>query len=89
MSTGLDNSHLEVVEENQPASKEDVLNFLIASGVNACSRAYGQEHKDMRDAFISMDLKSIAPTWNHLDDNVKIAVINAHYEDFSAWINSK
>lgn len=83
-----ENPTLEVVPEEEVMSKEDVINFLIATGVNNCNRSYENVHKEMRSSFISMPLKEIAPTWDHLDDAVRVAVINAHIDEFKAWINN-
>ena len=88
MSNAIENPCLEVVPEEEVMSKEDVLNFLIATGVNNCNRSYENVHKEMRMSFINMDLKEIAPTWDHLDDAVKVAVINSHIDEFRAWINN-
>ena len=88
MSNVAENPCLEVVPEEEVMSKEDVLNFLIATGVNSCNRSYDNVHKEIRNSFINMNLKEIAPTWDHLDDTVRVAVINAHLDEFKAWVNN-
>jgi len=75
-------------EETKGPSKEDVFNYLIAIGANSCSRGYDESQKEMRKLFLNMPLKDIAPTWVHLNDQVKIAVINAHADEFNQWIQS-
>ena len=78
---------LEIVEEVEVMSKEEVLNFLIAIGVNTCNRSYDTDHKELKSSFLEMSLKDIAPTWDNLDDAVRIAVLNAHLDEFKAWVN--
>ena len=80
---------LEVVEEEEVLSKEEVLNFLVAIGVNTCNRSYDHTHKQMKDSFLEMPLKEIAPTWDLLEDAVKISVINAHSEEFKRWVDGE
>ena len=88
MSNVAENPALEVVPEEEVMSKEDVLNFLIATGVNNCNRSYENPHKEMRNLFINMSLSEIPPTWDHLDDAVKVAVINAHIDEFKTWVSN-
>jgi hypothetical protein len=78
---------LEIVEEEEVMSKEEVLNFLIAIGVNTCNRSYDLEQKELKSSFLEMSLKNIAPTWDKLDDAVKIAVLDAHIDEFKVWVN--
>jgi hypothetical protein len=78
---------LEVVQEEEVVSKEEVLNFLVAIGVNTCNRSYENHHKEMKNKFLEMDLKEIAPCWDHLDDSVKICVITQHSDEFKSWVN--
>ena len=80
---------LEIVEEVEVMSKEEVLNFLIAIGVNTCNRSYDTDHKELKSSFLEMSLKDIAPTWDNLDDAVRIAVLNAHLDEFKAWVEGK
>ena len=89
MSNVVENSHLEVVQEEEPMSKEEVMNYLIAIGVNNCHRGYDNNLKELRDSFLNMSLKDIAPTWDHLDDSIKVSVVNAHADEFKAWINGE
>ena len=88
MSNVAENPTLEVVPEEEVMSKENVLNFLIATGVNNCNRSCENPHKEMRNLFINMPLSEIAPTLDHLDDAVKVAVINAHIDEFKTWVNN-
>ena len=80
---------LEIVEEVEVMSKEEVLNFLIAIGVNTCNRSYDTDHKELKSSFLEMSLKDIAPTWDNLDDAVRIAVLNAHLDEFKACVNGE
>jgi hypothetical protein len=80
---------LEIVEEEEIMNKEDVLNYLIAIGVNTCNRSYDTAHKQMKESFLAMPLKEIAPSWDYLDDAVKISIINNHIDEFKSWVNGK
>ena len=80
---------LEVVEEEEAMDKESVLNYLIAIGVNTCNRSYDASHKQMKEYFLAMPLKEIAPSWDYLDDAIKISVINDHIDEFKAWIGGE
>ena len=88
MTNAENNTCLEIVPEEEAMRKEDVLNFLIAIGVNTCNRSYDTAHKEMKDNFLAMSLKEIAPTWEHLDDNVKISIITIHADEFKVWVNN-
>jgi len=87
--SAVENVPLEIVEEVEVMSKEEVLNFLIAIGVNTCNRSYDTDHKELKSSFLEMSLKDIAPTWDNLDDAVRIAVLNAHLDEFKAWVEGK
>ena len=87
MSSNVESPHLEVVEEEPSLTKAEVLNMLIAIGVNTCNRSYDNAHKDLKASFLEMPLKDIAKSWDHLEDAVKISIVSSHAEDFKAWIN--
>ena len=89
MSNVVETPCLEVVQEEEVMTKEEVLNMLVAIGVNSCSRSYEASHKELRVSFLNMSLKDIAPTWDHLDDGIKVAVVSAHSDEFKAWINGR
>jgi len=89
MSNIVEKPSLEVVKEEESMTKEEVLNCLIAIGVNSCNRSYEASHKDLKESFLNMALKDIALTWNHLDDTIKIQVITAHSNEFREWIESR
>ena len=80
---------LEIVEEEETLNKEEVLNYLIAIGVNTCNRSYDTVHKQMKESFLAMPLKEIASSWDHLDDAVKISIIDSHVDEFKSWVNGK
>ena len=52
---------LEVVGEEEVMNKEEVLNYLVAIGVNTCNRSYDTVHKQMKESFLAMPLNEIAP----------------------------
>jgi hypothetical protein len=87
MSSNAESPHLEVVAEETPLSKEEVLSMLVAMGVNSCNRSYDNSHKELKSSFLKMPLSDIAKSWDHLEDGVKISVVNSHAEEFRAWIN--
>jgi len=87
MSSNVESPHLEVVESEPSLTKDEVLNMLIAIGVNTCNRSYDQDQKDLKTSFLEMPLGDIAKSWDHLEDAVKISVVDIHAEEFKAWIN--
>jgi hypothetical protein len=89
MSNNVEAPHLEVVEEEPSLTKDEVINVLIAIGVNTCNRSYDTEHKGLKNSFLEMPLSDIAKSWDHLEDAVKISIINSHAEEFKAWINGR
>ena len=76
---------LEVVQEDV-MSKEEVEYSLIAIGVNTCFRSYDNRHKELVAAFMEMPLSEISKSWDYLDQNVKIGVLDKHSEEFKRWI---
>lgn len=74
-------------KEEPVMARQDVTNMLIAIGVNTCFRSYDSTHKKLSESFLSMSIKEIAPTWEHLDNNVKLEVINRNIDSFRSWIN--
>ena len=76
---------LELIEE-ETLSEQDVLNYLIAVGVNSSRRSYDGEGKTMYESFINLPLHSIIDTWDNLDQNVKLSVIEAHIDSFKRWV---
>ena len=87
MQTGTQN--LEIVPEEvqeDVMSEEEVVNYLTAVGVNASQRQYDEAAKKMYQAYLELPLSTLVNAWEHLNDNVKIAILNAHLEDFKRWI---
>tara|TARA_B100000131_G_scaffold323253_1_gene380997 strand:+ start:13602 stop:13868 length:267 start_codon:yes stop_codon:yes gene_type:complete len=85
MST-VEGAQLEVVQEEEPLSKEEIENQLIAVGVNACYRSYDSRHKELRESFLALPLKDIAKSWDLLESNIKVAIIDENVEDFKKFI---
>ena len=77
---------LELVEETS-LSEEDILNYLVAMGVNSSYRKYDPEGKEMYSSYLNLPLKTISKSWERLDSQVKLAVIDANQELFLNWIN--
>ena len=81
--------NLEVVPEEvqeDVMSEEEVINYLTAVGVNASHRQYDETAKKMYQAYLELPLSTLVNAWEYLNDQVKIAILNAHLEDFKKWI---
>lgn len=81
--------NLEIVQEEpqeETLSEEEVLNYLTAVGVNASHRQYDETAKKMYQAYLELPLPTLADAWEHLNDQVKIAILNTHLEDFKKWV---
>jgi hypothetical protein len=81
--------NLEIVPEEvqeDVMSEEEVVNYLTAVGVNASHRQYDETAKKMYQAYLELPLSTLVNAWEHLNDQVKVAIINAHLEDFKRWI---
>lgn len=87
MSNSAEQPRLEVVETEPVMSKDEALSMLVAIGANACSRSYDAKQKKLYIDFVDMPLVQIAKSWGSLEDNVKIAVLKSHQEEFLAWVN--
>ena len=81
--------NLEIVPEEaqeEALTEEEVLNYLTAAGVNATHRKYDDEAKTMYQAYLDLPLSTLSDAWVHLDNNVKIAILDSHLDDFRKWI---
>jgi len=81
--------NLEIVQEEpqeEVLSEIEVLNYLTAAGVNAVHRKYDDEAKRMYQAYLELPLATLADSWLYLDNNVKIAILDTHMEEFKNWI---
>tara|TARA_B100001029_G_C14640248_1_gene223890 strand:- start:35 stop:304 length:270 start_codon:yes stop_codon:yes gene_type:complete len=76
---------LELIEE-ETLTKEEVLNYLTAIGVNSCRRSYDGTTKAMYEAYLDLPLSVLVDSWDHLDQNVKISILDNHAEAFKRWI---
>jgi|7_EtaG_2_1085326.scaffolds.fasta_scaffold00324_7 hypothetical protein len=87
------NPQLEVVAseeaEAERMSDSELLNNLIAMGVNSCTRSYDATQKRLKETFVEMELCKIAPTWDLLNNEIKIEVVNTHSDEFKAWISGE
>jgi|TARA_Y100000289_G_C3873472_1_gene124788 hypothetical protein len=83
----MQNEEIESTEINKaPPSKGEVLNYLTALGVNSCVRRYDTESKEMYAAYLALPLNVLAETWDHLDSNVKVSILDSHLDEFKTWI---
>ncbi len=67
-------------------NKEEVINSLIAIGVNQIYRSYDDSQKELYNQFLNAKLSFIAPCWSALNDQVKIDVLSAHEEEFINFV---
>lgn len=76
-------------EEEALLSTEEILNRLVALGVNNSHRGYNQEQVALCEQFYSCELSTIARSWDLLEDGVKVKIVNKHSDEFKAWIGGK
>ena len=76
---------LEIVQE-EVMTEEEVLDYLTAAGVNATHRKYDDEAKRMYQAYLELPLSTLVSAWTHLDNNVKIAILDTHLDEFKKWV---
>lgn len=77
---------VEVVAEEEVISTDEILNRLVALGVNHSHRSYGDENKKLCAAYFALNLSTIANSWDMLEDVVKVKVVDEHSDEFKAWI---
>lgn len=83
----LDNQETSIEQvDASPMIEEELINIMIAFGVNSLIRRYDPESKDMYHSYLNLPLHFIAGSWDHLDDNVKIAIINSNIDSFKEWV---
>jgi hypothetical protein len=75
----------EVVEE-EPLSKEVVINMLIAIAVNSCQSTYDKTHIKVREHFYALPVKDILQSWEWLNQASKIKVIDSKRQFFDDLI---
>ena len=72
------------VESNEfvPLNKEELYNSLISIGLNTINSSYNYrpEFKAIIDSFLSLPLGEIKGKWKHLDNGVKVKIIDT-YDD--------
>ena len=81
--------NLEIVQEEpqeEVMSEEEVVNYLTAVGVNSAHRQYDDTAKKMYQAYLELPLSTLVNAWDHLNEQVKIAILNTHLEEFKRWI---
>lgn len=76
-------------EEEVLYSTDEILNRLVALGVNNSHRGYNKEHADLCEQFFSCELSTIARSWDMLEDTVKVKVVNNHSDEFKAWVGGE
>ena len=72
--------------DTPPMKEEDLINIMVAFGVNSLIRRYDSESQDMYHSYLNLPLHFISGSWDHLDDHVKIAVVNSNIDSFSEWV---
>jgi hypothetical protein len=68
-------------------TKEEIYNQLITVAINGLAQS---PHRDtgVLKGFCSLPISDLAQFWSAFTDNTKLQVINAHQDDFLAWVNS-
>ena len=74
-------------EEVVTMSKDELVDRLIATGVNGVSSSYGHEDKEIYTGFLALPMKEVASLWPFLNERVQIALLKEHHEVFMTWIN--
>lgn len=72
-----------------PVTREYVLNYLVGMGVNSVIGSYNEDQMKMAEEFVSLSLTDISPVWLHLNDKVKIRILDVHQAELSEWMESK
>ena len=76
-------------EGSAPVTREYVLNYLVGMGVNAVIGSYNEDHRKLAEEFVSLSLLDISPVGQHLNDKVKIRVLDVHQAELSEWLESR
>lgn len=70
-------------------SEDEVFAMIIAAGVNASVASYNDKMVKIADAFCRQPINHVINVWDHLDDRVKVKIINYNIKDIKEWILSK
>lgn len=82
-----DQTITEEVSEDHQIDESELINIMVAFGVNGLYRRYDQDAKDLYNSYLKLPLHAIVGSWDHLDDHVKISVIQNNYDSLKAWIS--
>ena len=79
------------VEEFIPLSKEEVYDLLISIGLNNVNSSYSyrSQYKELVDSFLSLPLSEVRGKWKHLDEKVKVKIIDKHDELIFSLLGEK
>jgi hypothetical protein len=79
------------VEEFVTLSKEEVYDLLISIGLNSVNSSYSyrNEYKELVESFLSLPLSDVRGKWKHLDQNVKVKIIDKHDELIFSLLEEK
>lgn len=83
--------NLEPVQEADvpQLTEDDIVSYLVAVGANSCRRNYDHQAKSVYDEYLKLPLTVIVDSWDHLDQNVKLAVIDAKSDEFKSWVRGQ
>lgn len=76
-------------DKEHEANSLKIIHNLIGIGVNVTSGAYLEDERNLVEEFYNAPLKTIAPVWEHLQDNVRVKVVSAHFNELSSWISEQ
>lgn len=65
-------------DEVKTLTREEILNSLIAHGVNSINSSYSyrSDGNNLMSSFVEMPLSEFRGTWKYLDKNVKVKIID-------------
>lgn len=68
-------------------TKEEIFNQLITVAINGLAQS---PHRDtgVLKGFCSLPISDLADFWTAFSDQTKLQIINAHQEEFLAWVKS-
>ena len=86
MSTQSNVIDLDAADGKPRMTREEVINYLVASGVNGLYNSYNNEDKIYIKSFYELPIADIAPMWDILSDAVKLGILTEHMSEFTAWM---
>lgn len=79
--------NVEVIAKTEE-DRRDIINKIIACGVNSLSESYGENDKELMRRFISQHFEDIIPCWGMLTEKVQFSIFKLHIDSFKAFMLS-